>query len=89
MLKTTRLSPRQHRVLAQLINGSWISRETVDAIAGVSNGPAVVSELRGKGLQIDMQRVYLLDRDGKPCMPGRYRLEPVSKTLARKMLEAH
>lgn len=83
------LSPRQRRVLRQLIRGYWIRRESVDSIACVSNGPAVISELRGKGLKIRMQRVRKRDSDGNWCRPGRYKLEQHSMSLAHKFLGVH
>lgn len=48
-------------------------REEVDRIAGASNGPQVISELRTNiGLDIPCERIERTDRDGRPCRPGRY-----------------
>lgn len=74
----TRFTPRQTRVLAALTDAAgWVSREEVDHIAGASNGPQIILELRRKVAGhdgIEMQRADAKDRDGKSCKPGRYRL---------------
>ncbi len=75
--KPLKLCPRQLRVaLALMLAGDgWTWREEIDRIAGASNGPAIISALRRKGVEIEMQKVERIDRDGKPCNPGRYRLK--------------
>ena len=82
-----RLSPRQSRVLDALTTTSgWIAREALDRIAGASNSPDVVLRLRRKlgDDAIDMQQVDAIDRDGKRCKPGQYRLtEQGRQRLAR------
>lgn len=90
--KTTKpadLTERQARVLAALqrVKG-WIWREDINVIAGASNGPDIIMQLRRKGCDIEMQRVDCVDRDGKPCKPGRYRLtmagrEEAGRTFAK------
>lgn len=81
--KKIRLTPRQSRLLDELMSASgWISRENVDRIAGASNGPQIVMELRRKltghdGL--DMRKTVATDRDGKTCQPGRYRLNELGR----------
>jgi hypothetical protein len=69
-------TPRQRRVLEALCRSDgWVFREDVDRIAGASNGPQVIAELRhGWGIDVAMQRVDRIDRDGKPCKPGQYSL---------------
>lgn len=73
-----RLTPRQQRVIAALWAAeNWISRESIDRIAGASNGPQVIKELRERltGQDgIDMERIEVTDRDGQLCRPGRYKL---------------
>ena len=49
-------------------------REELDKIAGCSNGPELVAELRRCGLEVPCHRVTRLDKDGKPCRPGVYSL---------------
>lgn len=80
--QTPKLTPRQRRVLGALISGEWLARETVDRIAGASNGPQVILELRRKLAGhggIEMQQVEATDRDGRNCKPGRYRLTPAGR----------
>lgn len=64
---------RHLRVLAVLLVRQ-LFREELDKIAGCSNGPELVAELRRFGLEIPCQRVTRLDRDGKRCRPGVYSL---------------
>lgn len=80
--KPLRFSPRQARVLGALEAlrpGQWLARENLDRIAGSSNGPDVIYQLRGKlgDDAIQMQRVDGIDRDGLPCKTGRYRLDAI------------
>lgn len=78
-----KLCPRQARVAHALLVAAeaWTWREDVDRIAGASNGPAVIQALRRKGVDIDMQTAESIDRDGKPCKPGQYRLAPRGRDL--------
>ncbi len=74
--KTIHLTPRQSRALALLMPGHWVARETFDREVGASNGPDLIQQLRrklGHGA-IETQHFDVIDRDGKPCRPGRYRL---------------
>jgi hypothetical protein len=79
--QTLRLTPRQRRLLVGLMPGEWLTREAVDRIAGASNGPQIVLELRRKLGQdsIEMRQVDATDRDGRPCKPGRYRLTHIGR----------
>jgi hypothetical protein len=74
--RTRKMSPRRVRVLEALhARRSWIFREEIDRIAGSSNGPDVVSQLRHRhGVEIDMQMVPRIDRDGRACEVGQYKL---------------
>jgi hypothetical protein len=65
--------PRHLRVLNALLAGPQ-RRESIDTIAGVSNGPDVVMTLRESGLEIPCERIATLDRDGKTRRPGVYRM---------------
>ena len=49
-------------------------REDVDNIAGCSNAPELIAELRRRGLDVPCERVTFIDRDGCPCRPGVYSL---------------
>ncbi len=69
-------NPRHLRALAVLLRRP-ISREQLDSIAGCSNGPELVAELRRRGLGDDhlpCERINFIDRDGNVCRPGVYSL---------------
>ena len=74
--RTTEFTARQCRVCeALLVSDFWIGREEIDRIAGASNGPQIIAELRhGWGIDIEMRRVDRVDRDGRHCKPGQYRI---------------
>lgn len=61
-------------------------RETLDRIAGASNGPNIIMELRRMGLEIECERIKCLDRDGRTCRPGRYTLAETSHLAAAALL---
>ena len=78
----TKFTARQSRVLNALMPGSWIARESIDRIAGASNGPQIIAEIRRKvtGYDgLDMVRGDVLDRDGKASKPGRYRMNEIGR----------
>ena len=69
-------NPRHLRTLAALLRRP-VSREQVDSIAGCSNGPELIAELRRRGLGKDhlpCERIKFIDRDGNLCRPGVYSL---------------
>jgi hypothetical protein len=79
-------NPRHLRIIAALLVRPR-RREDVDSIAGASNGPDLIAELRRRGLtkekHLPCDRVPFVDRDGKPCQPGVYHLTPAGKRLIR------
>lgn len=77
-------SPRHARVLRALA-ARPLMREELDAVAGASNGPEIVSALRASGWAIRCDRVERTDRDGKPCRPGRYTLAENQRTVAEEL----
>ena len=87
---TRRLSPREARALTALAHAQdWISREKLDQIARASNGPAVVQALRcklGSPEAIEMERVPVIDADGKTAQAGRYRLSDTHRAQAVALL---
>ena len=87
---TGRLSPREARALTALAHAQdWISREKLDQIARASNGPAVVQALRhklGNHEAIEMERVPVIDADGKTAQAGRYRLSDTHRAQAVALL---
>lgn len=54
-------------------------REAIDNIAGCSNGPALIAELRRIGLEIPCTRIPDFDRDGLPVQCGVYSLSDADR----------
>lgn len=81
-----KVTPRKRRVLEALLNGA-VWREQLDRIAGASNSPQLVSELRRMGLVIECDQRLKIDRDGRPCYPGIYLLRSCSVERVRALLE--
>ncbi|MCI2809531.1 hypothetical protein [Eoetvoesiella caeni] len=84
-------SPRHVRVLQALMVLRKLTREELDRVAGASNGPDVVRQLRGKGLAVPCNLLPRIDRDGRPCEVGEYSLTPADRRaivgwLKRQML---
>ena len=71
-------NPRHIRVLEILVYGWWVSRENIDRVAGCSNGPHLIAQLRRLGLDIPCWRRQTRDRDGRRCYAGMYRLTKAS-----------
>lgn len=66
-------NPRHLRVL-QAVSVRPVPREQLDSVAGCSNGPDLVAELRRRGLELPCTRTKKLDRDMFDCFPGVYHL---------------
>ena len=69
-------NPRHLRVIEALLQRPR-RREDVDNIAGCSNGPELIAELRRRGLgdeHLRCDRIRFIDRDGYACRPGIYSL---------------
>ncbi len=66
-------NPRHLRVI-QAVTVRPLPREELDRIAGCSNGPALVADLRDLGLELPCTRTKKLDRDLFTCWPGVYHL---------------
>ena len=89
-------NPRQLRALTVLLRRPLL-REEVDRIAGCSNGPELVADLRRQGLgkeHLSCERIHFIDRDGVTCHPGVYSLSEqgrrmVNTWLARRKRTAH
>ena len=64
-------NPRHLRVIQALMTRP-ITREHLDQIAGCSNGPELVAELRRRGLEVPCPRTKKKDRDLFDCWPGVY-----------------
>ena len=69
-------NPRYLRVIDALLCRPR-RREDIDSIAGCSNGPELIAELRRRGLgeeHLPCEHIRFIDRDGFPCRPGVYSL---------------
>ena len=66
-------NPRHLRAMHALLRRPR-RRDDVDTIAGCSNGPDLIAELRRRGLSIPCERIKFIDRDGYLCRPGVYSL---------------
>lgn len=68
-------NPRHLRVIHALMARSR-RREEIDRIAGASNGPELIAELRRRGLDVPCHRVPSVDRDGLVVRVGVYSFTP-------------
>jgi hypothetical protein len=81
-------NPREARALQALLDGP-VRRERLDRIAGVSNGPDVIYNLRNIwGFQIQTKRVPSIDRDQRKVSVGQYTLSESHRVKAREWLRA-
>ncbi len=65
------VNPRHLRTIHALMTRP-VTREHLDQIAGCSNGPELVAELRRRGLEVPCARSKKKDRDLFDCWPGVY-----------------
>lgn len=66
-----------------------LTREQLDRVAGASNSPDLVRNLRlGLGLSVPCEREPVRDRDGRAVQRGVYRLAARDKALAREALSS-
>ena len=77
--------PYEQRLLSQLLHGQT-SRKVLDSIIGTTNTPEYVRRLRDRGLDIGMEWVSGLNRDGKKIKYGEYYLLPDDIDRVRKSL---
>lgn len=64
-------NPRHLRVIQALLTRPQ-PRESIDRVAGASNGPELIAELRRRGLEVPCTRTHRKDRDGFDVLPGVY-----------------
>ncbi|MGS0756447.1 hypothetical protein ACVBEH_18500 [Roseateles sp. GG27B] len=64
-------NPRHLRVIQALLTRP-MPREHVDSVAGCSNGPELIAELRRRGLELPCTRTKKKDRDLFDCFSGVY-----------------
>lgn len=82
-------NPRHLRAITALLRRP-MPRENLDSVAGCSNSPELVAELRRRGLEVPCRRINFVDRDGFICHPGVYFLtasdrRKVHQWLARRV----
>ena len=63
---------QRHLRAIQALMTRPITREHLDQIAGCSNGPELIAELRRRGLNVPCTRTKKKDRDLFDCWPGVY-----------------
>ena len=89
--KCITFSPREARALVALVHAKdWLAREAIDRIARASNGPAIIQALRcklGNDAAIEMERVPVIDADGKTARAGRYRLSDAGRAVATELMK--
>lgn len=79
-------NPRHLRVIMALLL-SPRPREAIDRIAGASNGPALMSDLRDLGLEAKCTKTPCIDRDGLEVKRGIYHFTDKDKRLVRAWLK--
>ena len=67
-------NPRHLRVIHSLMIRPR-KREEIDSIAGASNGPELMAELRRRGLRALCKKTPGIDRDGYPIKFGVYEFD--------------
>lgn len=80
-------NPRHLRVLSALLTRPR-TREELDIIAGASNSPELIAELRRKGLLIPCQRTPGIDRDGRAIKFGTYWLTDADRRALKVWMRA-
>ena len=84
------VTPRQRRALLALMSGP-VWREELDRIAGASNGPDLIFQLRKRGLNkkdcLICEMLERTDRDGQTVECGRYSLTAQGRLLVREWME--
>ena len=78
-------NPRHLRVLHALLTSSR-RREEIDRIAGCSNGPALIADLRHRGLDVPCVMVCAIDRDSNPVPRGVYALTAADRRKLTRWL---
>ena len=79
------LNPREVRALSAMLKRP-ITREELDAIAGASNGPELVNQLRDRGLELPCFRLGSYDMDGIWIFRGLYMLTQKDRAQVAKAL---
>jgi hypothetical protein len=80
-------TPRQRRALMALAKNDGLTVKQLREIAGMSNVPELMSQLRRGGWRWSCEIIEVIDRDGHVCRPGIYKLSTEHRRLAAQMLE--
>lgn len=80
-------NPRHLRAIDALTKGPC-KREDLDRIAGASNSPELVADLRRRGLRVPCKMVAGIDRDGVPIKYGVYSFDDDDFQKVRKWATA-
>ncbi|MBU1360906.1 MAG: hypothetical protein KKC85_10970 [Gammaproteobacteria bacterium] len=76
------VAPYEQRAVEALLEGPKM-RHDLDSIVGCENSPDVIMRAsREFGFRIECERVRMLNRDRRPCFPGRYYLTPEQRDRA-------
>jgi len=78
-------NPRHLRTIQALMTRP-LPREQLDQVAGASNGPELVAELRRRGLETPCTRTKKKDRDGFDVLPGIYHFTPDDRRRVKRWL---
>ena len=78
-------NPRHLRVI-QALRVRPLPREQLDQVAGCSNGPELVAELRRRGLKLPCPRTKKKDRDLFDVFPGVYHLSESDRRMINHWL---
>lgn len=80
-------NPRRIRALIALVYRDCVSREDLDKLAGCTNSPDLVAQLKKRcGLDIQTREVKVKDRDGKSTWYGEYSLAIEDKYRVKQWL---
>lgn len=85
---SARGSYRMIRLVHALLRGP-VTREDADRIAGCSNSPDLIADIRRLGLghiHLVCTLFTVIDRDGKVSRPGRYSLTPEGHAMLTEWL---
>lgn len=80
-------NPRHLRALAALLRRP-VSRKELDSVAGATNSPELVAELRRRGLDAPCERIEFIDCDGNTCRPGVYSLTTTDRRALQSWMAA-
>ncbi len=86
--KFTGTTNMRHLRVIQALLTRPLPRGQLDAVAGASNGPELVAELRRRGLDVPCTRTKKQDRDLFDCWPGVYHFTVQDRRRVRAWLSS-